>query len=237
MQKVEALTQKVQELDGLMPKADGITKDLMGKMAVVDAAYKVTTDNIAALQIQLLQYVNTPPAPPQVINVTVPPGVGQGTSGGGKTGKAIMDLKGFTKMDIFKGIGWLKWRNKLMTLVRMAYPLHGLECLEGAAKAKQEIEDVGLLTLSPTIDIDMQQDLSTDIMATLGFLVEGEPHDILSNCTNGFELWRRLEARYNSKTDTKTLNDITGVLSPEPAKSLGDVLGHIERWEEVGSAE
>ena len=50
------------------------------------------------------------------------------------------------------------------------------------------------------------------------------------NCkTNGLELWRRLETQYNLKTDSQDLNDLQGVLSPELAKSLGEVMGAIER--------
>ena len=75
------------------------------------------------------------------------------------------------------------------------------------------------MQLEPALDINVMKTISVDIVATLGFLLEGEPLDMLSNCsTNGLELWRRLEARYNLRTDAKELNDMSGVLSPEPAK-------------------
>ncbi len=81
------------------------------------------------------QYQQYLTATPQVIHVEVP-----STRMHDKPhNKAIMDLKGFGRLEAFKGLGWLKWKNKFMTLVRLAYPESGLECLDGAAKAKGEI--------------------------------------------------------------------------------------------------
>ena len=81
------------------------------------------------------QYQQYLTATPQVIHVEVP-----STRMHDKPhNKAIMDLKGFGRLEAFKGLGWLKWKNKFMTLVRLAYPESGLECLGAAAKAKGEI--------------------------------------------------------------------------------------------------
>ena len=56
---------------------------------------------------------------------------------------------------------------------------------------------------------------------------------MLCNCQdNGLELWRRLEARFNHKTKSRTLNDMNSILNPDAAKTLGEVMGTIERWEE-----
>jgi len=130
-----ALRTELTEVHGnVLPTAERVVKDLKTE---IDALYGKTERTIINIQGELTRLANVPIPPPQVFNVTVPhvPGVGDKQ----RTGRAIMDLKGFTKMDIFKGIGWLKLRNKFMTLVRMAYPVNGLECLEEAAKATQEI--------------------------------------------------------------------------------------------------
>ena len=115
-----------------------------------------------------------------------------------------MDTKGFVKMELFEGVGWNRWKNKFMTSARLAYPDAGLECLVGAAKTTDEIRNDKFLVLDPVIDDKVQKEISVDIVATLGFILQGEPHDILNNCTtNGGELWRKLEAPYNLKTESK----------------------------------
>jgi hypothetical protein len=199
-------------------------------------------NNMAAqyttMAAQYQQYLT---ATPQVIHVEANPA----RTHDKPYNKAIMDLKGFGRLEAFKGLGWLKWKNKFMTLVRLAYPDTGLECLGAAAKAKGEVGGDGELGYLDNVSADavIQHAMGIDILATMGFILEGEPHDILSNVSglpdaNGFELWRRLELRYNNKSQSKTINEVTGVLSPEPARSFGEVLGHIERWEEkVGRLE
>ena len=98
-------------------------------------------------------------------------------------------------MEGFKGVGWLKWENQFITLARLAYSHAGLECLADAAKAKGEIDGGVFMQLEPAVEVSVQQAISVDIVATLGFLLEGEPQDMLNNCsTNGLELWRRSEA-------------------------------------------
>ena len=101
-----------------------------------------------------------------------------------------------------------------MTLVRLAYPDTGLECLGAAAKAKGEVGGDGELGYLDNVSADavIQHAMGIDILATMGFILEGEPHDILSNVSglpdaNGFELWRRLEQRYNNKSQSKTINE------------------------------
>ena len=148
-----ALRTELTEVHGnVLPTAERVVKDLKTE---IDALYGKTERTIINIQGELTRLANVPIPPPQVFNVTVPhtPGVGDNSK---RTGRAFMYLKGVTKMDIYKGTGWLKWRNKFVTLVRMAYPENGLECLEGAAKAKEEVGDFGLLTLTPTVDINMQ---------------------------------------------------------------------------------
>jgi hypothetical protein len=143
-----------------------------------------------------------------------------------------MDCKGFTRITVFKGVGWIKWRNQFMTLARLAHPRVGHKLLKAAASNSSTIDDVQLFTPAD-IPFEEADEFSTDIVSTLGFLVEGEAHDMLCNCQeNGLELWRRLEARFNHKTKSRTLNDMNSILNPEAAKSLGEVMGTIERWEE-----
>ena len=60
-----------------------------------------------------------------------------------------MDTKGFVKMEPFEGTGWNRWKNKFITLARLAYPDAGLECLVGAAKSTDEIRNEHFLVLTP----------------------------------------------------------------------------------------
>ena len=97
------------------------------------------TDN-GVLHAQYAHFVSTPP---NVIHVEAPQRTGGDNSN--KRTRSIMDTKGFTKLEVFKGVGWNRWKNQFITLARLAYPDAGLECLEGAAKAKYEIHNAHLL--------------------------------------------------------------------------------------------
>ena len=76
-------------------------KELEAKVEALHAKMELTV--VAQLQ-ELHAYVNIPPAPPQVISVTVPPNTHTG-DGNKRTGRSIMDTKGFTKTDTFKAGG------------------------------------------------------------------------------------------------------------------------------------
>ena len=151
--------------------------------------------------------------------------MGTKKEGGGKL-RSIMDIKAFNKMDTFKGTGWLKWKGKFMSLARLAH-LRAPALLQGAATHAAVIvgnweDPFKLFTYAD------QEAFGADLIATLQFLLEGEPLDILNNCAHngsGTELWRRLDRRYNAPTRSKELNDMNGVLNPECAKSMRDVMG------------
>ena len=193
--QVQALVQYVNSMHGTESRINGLIYDGTNALRMDLTAVQ---HNISVLTAQYQHFLTTPP---NVIHIDAPQRTGGDNN---KRTRSIMDTKGFVKMELFEGVGWNRWKSKFMTLARLAYPDAGLECLVGAAKTTDPICNDKFLVLDPVIDDKVQKEISVDIVATLGFLLKGEPHDILNNCTtNGLELWRRLEARYNLKTDSK----------------------------------
>ena len=126
----------------------------------------------------------------------------EGNKGGSQfKPKSMMELKAFSRVEVFKGVGWVKWKSKFESLTRLTYP-KAMAILKGCAKAPSEISEQEFkLEGVSAEDIEC---FSADLVVTLQFLLEGEPYDILCNNTgSGLELWRRLDKRYNSQARSR----------------------------------
>ena len=101
---MQQLASQLSNVEGnILIQADKKVKELETK---VDVLHETMERTVVHLRQELHTYVNTPPAPPQVIHVSVPTTHGEGRGDSKRYGRSIMDTKGFTKMDTFKGLRW-----------------------------------------------------------------------------------------------------------------------------------
>jgi hypothetical protein len=159
----------------------------------------------------------------------------EGISGtGSREGKkgGIIETKAFSKLEMFKGKEWLRWKSKFGVVAAIAFD-QAPEILKKIAAANRAITTEWVQEhLAGFGGLAMLRKMSNDMMATFHLILDGEPSNILNNCDSGFEVWRRLENRFNFKTKSKELNRMNSILNPETAKNMQEVLPTIEQWEE-----
>ena len=107
----QALINQVQQLASQLGNVEGNIliqgdKNVEELETKVDELHEKMERTVVHLRQELHAFVNTPPAPPQVIHVSVPTTHGERRGDSKRYGRSIMDTKGFTKMDSFKGLGW-----------------------------------------------------------------------------------------------------------------------------------
>ena len=147
-EEVTAMQARIVELDGLV-------RHTMARLDAANTAY----DTHTAAYRTAMDILNNKYAALEAKSTH--------TGGHGKV-KSIMDCKGFPRINVFKGVGWIKWRNQFMTLARLAHPRVGHRMLKAAAVNSSTIDDVQLFTPAELVYEEVDE-FSTDIISTLGF--------------------------------------------------------------------
>ena len=153
------MAEEVAAMHARIAELDGVLRHTMARLDAANTAY----DTHTAAYRTAMDILNN--------KYTALEAKSTHTGGNGKV-KSIMDCKGFTRITVFKGVGWIKWRNQFMTLARLAHPRIGHKLLKAAAAHTSTIDDVQLFTPAD-IPYEDADEFSTDLVSTFGFLVEG----------------------------------------------------------------
>ena len=136
-----------------------------------------------------------------------------------------VDEKFYKKVENFTGEqSWRDWAFQFKSASKMAQQ-EAYELLIWAEKEETEIDDE--LGMSPESKV-----ISSALFNILGTVVKGEPPQMLH--TSGFsgaEAWRKLSKRYSPTTPMRGMQLMMAAVNPGKAKKLGEVSGHIDKWE------
>lgn len=156
--------------------------------------------------------------------------------------RSMMDAKSFNKIDRFSAQHnkWRSFRTQVENMSESVYPRVGRKLLKWArGLGYQEIvlqEDDEFNHDPPEgITHEATNRISQDLAATLSYLLEGESESILNNAGdgNGLDAWRKLQQRFDPKSNARDLVDTQKIIRPPQCKSLNDVLPALEKWEEA----
>jgi len=146
--------------------------------------------------------------------------------------RSIMNAKAFNKLTTFKGVGFRQFRKQLLAIIKNVYGKAGeviMDQTECLAKDGKPIimEDI---VLNSTVSEDIVYELSNDLHAVFQFILENEPADIEANADGGLDCWAKLWYRFYKVNNSRTVAEMSAILSPEPVKTISEVLPAIERW-------
>ena len=157
--------------------------------------------------------------------------------------KSLMDHKGFQKIEKFKD-GHAKWKTIRMqfeNLTEIVYPGVGRQLMRWARSiGNDELRynyETGLFNFQPPNGIAHAQTnaMSQDLAMALSYVLEGEAESIMTNAGegSGLDAWRRLQARFDPRSNARDLVDSQKIIHPPTCKSLHELLPALERWEEA----
>jgi hypothetical protein len=157
--------------------------------------------------------------------------------------KSMMDQKAFSKIDRFRD-GHPKWkafRTQVENLAEITYPGEGRKALRWARSiGASEImyDDAGkVFNFMPPDQTThaTAHKIGQDLSVTLSYLLDGEADSILSNSGEGMGLdtWRRLQQRFDPKSNARDLVDSQRIVKPPQCKTLSELLPALERWEDA----
>ena len=136
----------------------------------------------------------------------------------------MMDQKAFTKIDKFKE-GHMKWeslRTQIENLAKMTFPQEGRKALRWArsigATDLQYNENGNVYTMMPPDGVTHARAhiISQDQAIALSYLLDGEAESILANAGegSGLDAWRRLQQRFDPRSDARDLVDSQRIVRP-----------------------
>ena len=154
--------------------------------------------------------------------------------------KNMMDQKVFNKIEKYKD-GHLKrksLRTQIENLSELIYPSEGRRVFRwarsvGATNLKYR-EDGEVYNMMPPHDVTHQRAwiVSQDLAIALSYVLDGEADSILSNAGEGqgLDAWRRLQQRFDPKSNARDLVDSQRIVKPPQCKTLGALLPALEKW-------
>jgi hypothetical protein len=155
----------------------------------------------------------------------------------------MMESKAFAKIDKFRD-GPAKWkslRSQIENIAEITFPGSGRAVLQWARSiGNDEVRfnrEAKVFNFMPPPEVTHQAAfiIGQDLAIALSFILEGEAEAILANSGdgNGLETWRRLQQRFDPKSNARDLVDAQKIINPAPCKSMRDVLPALEKWEDA----
>ena len=123
------------------------------------------------------------------------------------------------KIDTFNGENFSDWKFKLRTTSMATLDARYVDVLDAAAMETKEIK---LEDFEPTAGSAEGLEASKQLYYLLSDKFTKEPFDLIKNVydLNGFEAWRRLNLRYDSKTVGKRVALIRKVINPTKVNNI-----------------
>ena len=77
--------------------------------------------------------------------------------------------------------------------------------------------------------------INQDLAMTLSYVLEGEAESIMTNASEGagFDGLRRLQQRFDPRSNARDLVDSQRIIHPPTCKTLHELLPALERWEDA----
>ena len=154
----------------------------------------------------------------------------------------MMESKAFTKIDKFRD-GHAKWksiRSQIENLAELTFPGIGRNVLQWARsigidelRYNREANTFNFLPPAETTHL-VAFTIGSDLAIALTYVLEGEAEAILTNSGdgNGLEAWRRLQQRFDPRSNARDLVDTQRIIKPTPCKTMQEVLPALEKWED-----
>ena len=172
----------------------------------------------------------------------------QAVNPGGR-GNAAARMKNMMDQKVVNKIGWYKdghqkWkslRTQIEKLSELTHPSEGRRALRwarsvGATDLKYR-EDGEVYNMMPPHDVTHQRAwiISQDLAIALSYILDGGLDLILSNAGEGqgLDAWRRLQQRFDPKSNARDLVDSQRIVRPPQCKTLGELLPSLEKWEDA----
>jgi hypothetical protein len=157
--------------------------------------------------------------------------------------RTIMDHKGYQKIEKFKdgSTRWKTIRMQFENLTELVYPGVGRQLLRWArsigADELRFNEQTRLFNFHPPNEVTHQQAhaIGQDLAMALSYVLDGEAEAIMCNAGEGagLDAWRRLQQRFDPRSNARDLVDSQRVIHPPQCKTLQEMLPALERWEEA----